>query len=322
MPQADSLAARIKKTAIDIGFSTVGIAPLAPCKESERIFDKWLRDQKHGDMRFLAGWKERRKNPRLLLSGARSAICVGLNYYSDSLIAKKKNDGREARGVFSIYSHGRDYHSLMGEMLSSLADELRKWLPSIKTVSCVDTKPVSDRTLAVLSGIAWLGKNANVISPEFGSWIFLGSLLTDAELPADAPLESRCGDCTICIDACPAGAIEEGFVIDARKCISYLTVEKRGEIAPEMHESIGINVFGCDKCQLVCPYNDVAKRSTAFPADSVNPLVDMKLSDLMNIDEGLFDEYTRDSAIRRCGLDGLRRNARIAFDNIVRDSAR
>jgi epoxyqueuosine reductase len=322
MTPADSLIARIKNAATGIGFSAVGIAPLSPCKESDRIFAEWLREGKHGEMRFLAGWSEKRKNPQLLLPGAKSAICVGLNYYSESVITNEENDGREGKGVFSIYSRTRDYHSLMGEMLSSLAGELRALHPSIKTVSCVDTKPVSDRTLALQSGIAWLGKNTNVISPEFGSWLFLGSLLTDAELPPDEPLESRCGDCTACIDACPAGAIEEGCVIDARKCISYLTVEKRGDIAPELRESVGINVFGCDTCQFVCPYNNVAKPSTAFPADGVNPLVDMKLSDVMKIEEALFDEYTRDSAIRRCGVDGLRRNASIAFDNIAQGRSR
>lgn len=320
MPSADSRAAQIKKIACEIGFSTVGIASLIPCKESERIFTKWLREKKHGEMRYLSGWREKRRNPELILHGAKSAICVGLNYYSQSVASNDVNKRGEGKGLFSIYSHGRDYHSLMGEMLSKLAYELEGLFPSIETLSCVDTKPVSDRTLAILSGIAWQGKNTMAISPEFGSWIFLGSLITDQDLQADTQLGCQCGDCTLCIDSCPAGAIEEGFIIDARKCVSYLTVEKRGEIAADMRKQIGINVFGCDKCQSVCPFNEVAKNSILFPAGEMNPLIDMKLSDLVNIQDSLFDEYTRDSAIRRCGAEGIRRNAKIALENICSDS--
>jgi epoxyqueuosine reductase len=316
MPPAESREEMIKKIARGIGFSAVGIAALVPCDESNRIFNKWLQDSKHGEMRFLSRWKEKRKNPQLLLPNAKSAICVGLNYYSPSVITNRNIDGSKGKGIFSIYSHGRDYHTVMEEMLSTLSSKLEGLFPSIKTLACVDTKPVSDRTLAILSGIAWLGKNSNVISPEFGSWIFLGSLLTDLELEADAPLESKCGDCTICIDSCPAGTIEEGCIIDAGKCISYLTVEKRGEIAPWMHKTIGINVYGCDTCQLVCPFNDVAKESVIFPADKVNPLIDMELVDLMNIEDSVFKECTRDSAISRCGAEGIRRNAKLVLDNM------
>ena len=316
MPPAESRENLIKNIAHGIGFSTVGIAALVTCDESNRIFNKWLQDCKHGEMHFLSRWKDKRKDPQLLFRRAKSAICVGLNYYSTSVITNQNIDGSKGKGVFSIYSRGRDYHTVMGEMLSMLSSKLEGIFPSIKTLSCVDTKPVSDRTLAVLSGIAWLGKNSNVISPEFGSWIFLGSLLTDLELEADTPLQSKCGDCTICIDSCPPGAIEEGCIIDAGKCISYLTVEKRGEIAGKTQTTIGINVYGCDTCQFVCPYNDVAQESAIFPADEVNPLIDMELVDLMGIEDGVFKEYTRDSAISRCGAKGIRRNAKLVFDNI------
>jgi len=321
MPPADSREDLIKQIAFEIGFSAVGIASITPCRESERIFDDWLRGRKHADMQYLARWREKRKNPQLFLPGAKSAVCVGLNYYSPSAAVNENDALAGGRGVFSIYAHGRDYHTVLGGMLSILAKRLRELFPSIETTACVDTRPVSDRTLALLSGIAWLGKNTNVISPEFGSWIFLGSLLTDLELAADAPLGSLCGDCTLCIDSCPAGAIEEGFIIDARKCISYQTVEKRGEIPLEEHRAIGMNVFGCDKCQLVCPFNSTAKRSALFRGGGVNPLIDMPLADLVNIGDALFDECTRDSVIRRCGADGIRRNARIVLGNRRRESS-
>jgi epoxyqueuosine reductase len=319
MPRGESRENLIKKIAYDIGFSSVGIASPVRCDESDRMFDKWLREQKHGEMYYLSTWGDKRKHPELLFDGVKSAICVGLNYYSRSVITNDKNDGAGGRGNFSIHAHGRDYHSVLEGMLSALSSRLQQFLPSIRTLACVDTKPVSDRTLAILAGIAWLGKNTNVISPEYGSWIFLGSLLTDLELDSDTPLETECNDCTICIDSCPSGAIVEGYTIDAGKCISYLTIEKHGTIPDQMHKTLGINVYGCDKCQSVCPYNVVATESTIFPAGEVNPLIDMKLTDLMNIEDGLFNEYTGDSAISRCGADGIRRNAKIALKNVQCD---
>ncbi|MFH1754929.1 MAG: tRNA epoxyqueuosine(34) reductase QueG [Candidatus Latescibacterota bacterium] len=236
----------IKRTALAVGFSTVGIAPVSPCSTSHRIFEKWLQEGRHADMHFLSRWARRRDNNQLLLKGAKSAICVGLNYYSRRVEANESISGSEGTGVVSIYAHGRDYHAVMGDMLASLALRLRSIFPSFNTVSCVDTKPLSDRTMAILAGMAWPGKNTNVISPQFGSWIFLGSLLTNLTLEPDEPLQSECGDCTLCIDSCPTGAIEERSGVDARKCISYLTVEKRGAIAYKMQRPIGLNVFGCD----------------------------------------------------------------------------
>jgi epoxyqueuosine reductase len=160
--------------------------------------------------------------------------------------------------------------------------------------------------------MAWLGKNTNVISPEFGSWIFLGEVLTTLDLQADEPLETLCGKCTRCIDACPTGALDTPFVLDARRCISYLTIEKRGEIDAELASKIGIDVYGCDTCQSVCPFNRVASESIVFHRKDRSPLIDMSLDELATISDEEFREKTKGSAIRRAKAEGMRRNARAA----------
>ncbi|HET6462611.1 MAG TPA: tRNA epoxyqueuosine(34) reductase QueG, partial [Candidatus Krumholzibacteria bacterium] len=171
-----------------------------------------------------------------------------------------------------------------------------------------------DRALAIGAGIAWLGKNTNVISPQFGSWIFLGALLTDLDLHADEPLETLCAGCRKCIDACPTGALDTPFVLDARRCISYLTIEKRGDIDPELAPLIGADVYGCDTCQSVCPFNRVASESVVFHREQRSALIDMPLEELAAISDEDFREKTKGSAIRRAKAEGIRRNARIALE--------
>ena len=221
-------------------------------------------------------------------------------------------DVRDGRGRFSIYVHGEDYHAVMQRMLADLERRVRDAFPGAGTFACCDIQPVSDRSLAVRSGIAWLGKNTNVISPRFGSWIFLGELLTTLDLAPDAPLETLCAGCTKCIDACPTGALNTPFILDARRCISYLTIEKRGDIAPELASRIGVDVYGCDTCQSVCPFNHVAVESVVFRREDRSPLIDMTLDELAAISDDEFREKTRGSAIRRAKAEGMRRNARIA----------
>jgi epoxyqueuosine reductase len=201
----------------------------------------------------------------------------------------------------------------MDRMLAELERRLHLVFPGVATRACCDIQPISDRSMALRAGIAWLGKNTNVISPEFGSWIFLGEILTTLELEPDEPLETLCGKCTRCIDACPTGALDTPFVLDARRCISYLTIEKRGEIDPELAAKIGIDVYGCDTCQSVCPFNRVASESLAFFRGDRSPLVDMTLAELAAIDDEEFREKTKGSAIRRAKAEGMRRNARVAL---------
>jgi epoxyqueuosine reductase len=302
----------VKNIARDVGFSLVGIASLTPDSRSNETFARWLDLGMHGDMAYLQRHRPLREDATSLLPGARSAVCVALNYYQDVEREQRTMDGRDGRGRFSVYVHGEDYHAVMDRMLAGLERGLRAVFPDAAMLACCDTKPVSDRSLALRSGVAWLGKNTNVISPEFGSWIFLGEILTTLDLQADEPLESLCGKCTRCIDACPTGALDTPFILDARRCISYLTIEKRGEIDPELESRIGIDVYGCDTCQSVCPFNRVASESIVFHREDKSPLVDMTLDELATIGDEEFRGKTRGSAIRRTKAEGMRRNATIA----------
>lgn len=309
----------IKDIARDVGFSLAGIASLTPDPRSDSVFANWLDGGMHGDMAYLARHRPLREDATALLPGARSAVCVALNYYHDVERAQRAMDGSDGRGRFSIYVHGEDYHAVMERMLAELERRVGHAFPEGRMLACSDTKPVSDRALALRAGIAWLGKNSNVISPQYGSWIFLGELLTTLDLAPDAPLETLCAGCTRCIDACPTGALDTPFLLDARRCISYLTIEKRGEIEPALAAKIGLDVYGCDTCQSVCPFNRVASESLVFSREARSPLVDKTLDELVAISDEDFRAHTRSSAIRRCKPEGLRRNATIVKGNLTGD---
>ena len=306
----------LKQIARDVGFSLAGIASLDPDPDTNDVFAAWLTAGMHGDMAYLERHRPLRADATTLLPGARSALCVALNYYHEVEAAQQTMDGRDGRGRFSIYVQGEDYHAVMERMLGDLDRRVRDAFPEAGTLACSDIQPVSDRALAMRAGIAWLGKNTNVISPEFGSWIFLGELLTTLDLVPDEPLETLCGKCTRCIDACPTGALDTPFVLDARRCISYLTIEKRGAIAPELASKIGIDVYGCDTCQSVCPFNRVASESVVFHREDRSPLVDMSLAALALVTDEEFRAQTKTSAIRRCKPGGMRRNAAIVRGNL------
>lgn len=302
----------IKEIARDVGFSLVGIASVERDAHANAAFARWLDAGMHGEMAYLERHRALREDATSLLPGARSAVCVALNYYQDVEKSQRSMDGTDGRGRFSVYVHGEDYHAVMTRLLAELERRLHLVFPDIATRACCDIQPISDRAMALRAGIAWLGKNTNVIAPEFGSWIFLGEVLTNLELRQDEPLETLCGKCTRCIDACPTGALDTPFVLDARKCISYLTIEKRGDIDPALASKIGIDVYGCDTCQSVCPFNRVASESLVFFRGDKSPLVDMTLQELATISDEDFREKTKGSAIRRAKADGMRRNARLA----------
>jgi epoxyqueuosine reductase len=306
----------VKSVALDVGFSLSGIADVSSHARTNEVFDNWLGAGMHAGMSWLVRHGEKRRDISMLLDGARSAVCVGLNYYQDEEYRQRDADGSDGRGVFSIYVHGRDYHDVMDEMLARLESRLKEIYPEMRSVACSDIRPVSDRALAIRAGMGWLGKNSSVISPGFGSWIFLGELVTDLDLRPDRPLATLCGKCTKCIDSCPTGALDEPFVVDARKCISYLTIEERGEIPNRLGTRLGVNVYGCDRCQSVCPFNKVATNSTVFDRADRSPLVDMPLDELETISDGEFHEKTENSAIRRCKAEGMRRNAAVVQRNI------
>jgi epoxyqueuosine reductase len=241
----------VKERALDLGFDLAGIAPLQVWKDLE-FSRKWVEKGFNGGMRYLE--KPERFDPLLVLPSAKSVICVGL-IYNAQLPYSTEAIQVPTRAWISRYAWGRDYHEVMRAKLEQLRDAVKELAPGVETRVFVDTGPVVERAFARLSGIGWMGKNTCIINEEKGSWFFLGVILTSLELAPDLPAPDRCGSCTACLEACPTGALVEPYVMDASRCISYLTIELRGPIPEKFRPKIAGNVFGCDICQDVCPWN-------------------------------------------------------------------
>jgi epoxyqueuosine reductase len=253
-----NLSDTLKKRALDIGFDLVGIAPISIWPDLE-FSQQWVASGFGGEMRYLANPK--RADPKLVLPTAESIICLGLVYnaalpYSTEMHAKPQPLGvQEPRGWVSRYAWGRDYHRVMRNKLERVRQEIEALAPGAQTRVYVDTGPIVERAFARFSGIGWMGKNTCLINEEKGSWFFLGVVLSSLALEPDLPAPDRCGSCTRCLEACPTGALARPYVMDASRCIAYLTIEKKGSIPPDFRPAIGLNVFGCDICQDVCPWN-------------------------------------------------------------------
>lgn len=299
-------AERIKAQAFASGFDLAGIARLGPAGTFP-AFEQWLARGKSGEMNWLKRDAALRRDTRLPHRGARSAIVVALDY-----------GGRQPPGTLARYARGRDYHGVMKERLFAL----RRWLEAeaggrVSGRPYVDTGPILERDLARLAGLGWFGRNTMLISPKRGSFLFLGALFVDLELEPDEPFAGEhCGTCRKCIEACPTSAIEEGIALDATRCISYLTIEKRGAIPRELRPAIGALVYGCDICQDVCPWNvrfaseardpDLATGSLEGSPDPVS---------LLGMTEDGFTRRFGGTAVTRAGRHGLARNAAVALGN-------
>ena len=300
----DLTSLAIKQRARELGFDLVGIAP-ATASGYRNYFERWLSDGKAGEMHYLAGRFSERTDPAIYLPGAASVICVGMNYFVP-LEAAPAGHGRIAR-----YALGDDYHEIIKGRLHRLADWIREAKPEAETRCSVDTAPVMEKELAARAGIGWVGKNTCVINEKIGSWILLGEIITTLELAADEPATDRCGSCRRCIDACPTGAITEPYQLDARRCISYLTIEHRGEIEPELSAKFEDWIYGCDICQDVCPWNRNPPTATdpalapRWKSGSIDPRRVLEWND---------EDYRRElkgSAMKRVKLPMLKRNAKI-----------
>jgi epoxyqueuosine reductase len=262
----------VKQRALEIGFDLAGVAPVAAWKDLE-FSRRWVERGYGGEMPYLANPK--RHDPRRTLASVRSVVCVGLIYsaplpYSTEVRSREsevrsRDDGprtkdqgpagESPRAWISRYAWGRDYHEIMRSKLEALRAEIEQSAPGVETRVFVDTGPIVERAFARLSGIGWMGKNTCLINERKGSWFFLGVILTNLALEPDLPAPDRCGSCTACLEACPTGALVEPYVMDARRCISYLNIELKGSIPEEFRSAVGNNVFGCDICQDVCPWN-------------------------------------------------------------------
>ena len=311
-----SLVESIKHEARSLGFAAVGIAAVSLERSDDRLLarlQEWLRRGFHGTMRWMARDPVRRADPRIVLPGCRSIIAVGMNYDTGHRATEGKGYGRIAR-----YAWGKDYHRILGDRLARLEAKLRELAPGAITRSYVDTGPIMEKAWAEEAGLGWIGKHSNLVSAEHGSWLVLGEILTTLDLPPDTLATDLCGSCSLCIEACPTHAIAEPYVVDATRCISYLTIEFRGgrdEIADDLAAQMGNRIFGCDDCLDVCPFNLRAEPTTdsAFQASTLT--LAPRLGELAGLDERAFAERFRYSPIRRATLRGLQRNVAIARRN-------
>ena len=319
------LSTRIKQSARDVGFDLCGIAPVRDFGELQ-VFPAWIADGKHGDMRYMEAQDQAGELKRASLARvapwARSVIVCAINYNTAHPYSTQTTEA--SRGWISRYAWAcEDYHDAVLRRLRQVEDGLRELLHTtgeIHSRSYVDTGPLIERVYAKYAGIGWIAKNTCVINQQLGSWLFLGVILTSMDfatqgLTADLPAPDRCGTCTRCITACPTQAITEPGVLDARLCISYLTIEKRGEIPDELRDGMGRHVFGCDICQDVCPWNRKAPVTNAPEFEAREGLVNPALDWLAEMQPQEFRTVFRGSPIKRTKLSGLRRNAVIAMGN-------
>lgn len=311
----ETLTERMKAQARQLGFDLVGVTHPAVSAHIDFYAD-WLARGYHAGMGYMARADavEKRADPRRVMSDLRAIVVVGMNYYPGDFAS---SEGGKLRGRVSRYAWGADYHDVMLEKLHELAG----WLEdrcgrSMAYRAYVDTGPLLERELAQRAGLGWIGKNASLINPDMGSYIFLGELLLNIDLAPDEPFRAeRCGNCTACLDACPTGALVAPHILDARRCRSYLTIEHRGAVPRELRPLMGNWVFGCDICQQVCPWNRRFAAPTSEPAfDGERSTLD--LVELMALDDEGFRARFRDTALWRAKRAGLLRNAAVVLGNL------
>ncbi len=330
-----SLAEEIKREALALGFDAVGIsqvtgsgppsafslqpdsslpdpAPPLPHHLLSRLAE-WLQRGYHGTMAWITRDPARRSDPQLVLPGCRSMVSVGMNYYTDNRANEQPGMGRIAR-----YAWGKDYHTVMRQRLAQLEAKIAALAPGVTTKAYVDTGPIMEKAWAQQAGLGWIGKHSNLVSSESGSWLLLGEILTTQDLEPDEPATDLCGSCTLCIQACPTGAIVEPYVVDAKRCISYLTIELRGGrevISDELASQMGNRIFGCDDCLDVCPFN-LRADPTNEPAFAPTPLtLAPSLDGLAQIGQEQFSTTFKESPLKRAKRSGLLRNVGIAQEN-------
>ena len=307
-----TLKERIAREANELGFAAVRFASADPPPGAGAALEDFLASGRHGDMAWLADNKDRRKSPRAIWPEAKSIIMLGLSYgpERDPLQAL----GMRSRGAISVYAQGADYHDVIKSKLKALAARVQDVAPGEVKVF-IDTAPVMEKPIAAKAGLGWQGKHTNLVSRDFGSWLFLGSIFTTAEIAPDQPEEDHCGACQRCLDVCPTRAFVAPYQLDARACISYLTIEHKGHIAIEFREAMGNRIFGCDDCLAVCPWNKFAKGAReaklAARAGSDNP----PLSELLPLDDAAFRARFSGTPIKRTGRDRFLRNVLIAAGN-------
>jgi epoxyqueuosine reductase len=310
--QATDMREAIRDEARRLGFDAVGFTSAALPPETSAGLDGWLAEGTHGDMGWMAMTAARRRDPRALWPEARSVVVLGMNYgpADDPLKLLARRD----RGGISVYARGRDYHDVVKPRLKQLAQFIhRRFAADVKVF--VDTAPVMEKPLAAQGGIGWQGKHSNLVSRAFGSWMFLGEVFTTLDLPPDAAEADHCGQCRRCLDICPTDAFPAPYRLDARRCISYLTIEHKGPIPRAFRAAMGNRIYGCDDCLAVCPWNKFAQRTAEIAFQPRAELTAPRLADLAQLDEATFRQVFSGSPIKRIGRDRFVRNVAIALGN-------
>ena len=317
MPDAaelDDLKRRLADKARALGFAAVGFAPATDDPLRARRLREWLAEGRHGEMEWMETRAEMRRGPQSLWPEARSVIALGMSYApaADPLALESAPE----RARISVYAQGQDYHDTVKKALKALARWLVEQAPGTELKVFVDTAPVMEKPLGEAAGIGWQGKHTNLVSREHGSWLFLGAIYTTVPFASDQPHEDRCGSCRACQNACPTDAFPAPYRLDARRCISYLTIEHKGPIPHEFREAIGNRIYGCDDCLAVCPWNKFA--ATAARHRAFLPRAELaapKLKELLTLDDAGFRRLLSGSPIKRVGRDRFVRNCLIAAGN-------
>ena len=321
-----SLTNQIKARAAELGFDKIGVVRAEALIEERARLEEWLRRGYHGEMPYMARDPEQRSDPQRIFPEAKSVVVVALNYYTPhqhdvssarnevrtACVSGRVTDRPAAIGKVSRYAWGDDYHDVVGDKLRELLLWIKQKNPNVNGKVCVDIQPMMDKAWAVRAGLGWMGKHTNLITPELGSWVFIGELLLNVELDYDEhEIADQCGSCTLCIDACPTGAIVEPYLLDANLCIPHATIESR---APEIREDVAPHLegwlYGCDICQDVCPWNHSPRSTSESRFEPREGNANISLDQILQLDQGAYAKRFRGSAMKRAKLSGLQRNAR------------
>jgi epoxyqueuosine reductase len=311
---AGALLSALRRWSQELGFARLGVAHIDLARDEAHFLD-WLRDGFNGEMRYMSRHGVKRSRPAELLPGTVSCVSVRMNYWPESAAEAEATLADHSLGYVSRYALGRDYHKLMRGRLQQLCDRVAKAVGPFGYRVFTDSAPVLEKALARNAGLGWIGKHTNLIDRDTGSYFFLGEIYLDLELPADEPSSAHCGSCTACMPACPTGAIVGPYRLDARRCISYLTIELMGSIPVEFRRAIGNRIYGCDDCQLVCPWNKFARPTAERDFAVRHGLDHAQLIELFSWSEADFLDRTRGSAIRRIGYERWLRNIAVALGN-------
>jgi len=313
-PDYNNLVLRIREWARDLGFQQVGIADAHLGEDEERLL-QWLHQGRHGEMQYMHRYGSSRARPSDIVPGTLRVVSARMDYLPHDMAEAERVLSDSQLGYISRYALGRDYHKVMRARLAKLAAQIQSEIDSTQFRVFVDSGPVMEKALARNAGLGWIGKHTNLINRRAGSWFFLGEILTNLPLPVDKSETQHCGTCAACIDVCPTRAIVAPFELDATRCISYLTIELRGSIPEVFRKAMGNRIYGCDDCQLVCPWNKFARVSAEPDFVARHGLEAQSLVALFAWSEQDFLKKTEGSAIRRIGYESWLRNIAVALGN-------